>query len=65
MSRILEDFRDRGYRDAVLETDDFRLPAIKVYLRFGFVPVYEVKGEDQRARWSALFQKIFEQRKGQ
>ena len=65
MARLLQDFRDRGYRDAILETDDFRLPAIKVYLRFGFLPVYDVKGEDQRARWSALLQKIFEQRKGE
>ncbi len=59
MSRLLQDFRERGYRDAVLETDDFRLPAIKTYLRCGFLPVYDVNGEDHRNRWAAIFQKIF------
>ena len=59
MGRLLQDFRERGCQDAVLETDDFRLPAIKIYLRYGFLPVYEVKGEDQRARWAMLFQTLF------
>lgn len=59
LARVLHDFRARGYRDAVLETDDFRAPAISAYLKFGFVPIYEVKGEDHRDRWSALFQRLF------
>jgi len=56
MSRLLRDFRDRGYKDAVLETDDFRYPALKTYLRCGFLPVYEVNKEDHRSRWVAIFQ---------
>lgn len=58
-ARLLDDFRARGYREAVLETDDFRISAIKVYLRAGFVPVYAVGGEDHQPRWSAVFQQLF------
>src|SRR5215207_2363046 len=36
---VLYRFRDLGCRDAVLETDPFRLPAIRVYLNLGFLPV--------------------------
>jgi mycothiol synthase len=59
MAQLLYDFIDRGYKDAVLETDDFRIPAIRTYLKFGFIPVYELSGEDHRYRWSAIFQVIF------
>lgn len=62
MLRLLQDFRERGYRDAVLETDDFRVPAVKVYLRHGYLPVYEPRGEDHRERWSALMQTILAER---
>ncbi len=59
VARVLEDFIARGYQAAVLETDDERLPALKVYLKSGFVPVYDVDGEDHRDRWSAIFQHLF------
>ncbi|MDX1932442.1 MAG: GNAT family N-acetyltransferase [Capsulimonadales bacterium] len=36
----LHEFVNLGCRDAVLHTDDFRVPAIKVYLRLGFRPEY-------------------------
>jgi mycothiol synthase len=61
MARVLADFAERGYTDAVLETDDFRLPAIRTYLRFGFVPVYAVEGEDHTARWSAVFRELLQE----
>jgi len=35
---VLHRFRDLGCRDAVLETDPFRLPALRTYLRLGFLP---------------------------
>jgi mycothiol synthase len=63
MARLLQDFCDRGYQSSILETDDQRLPAIKVYLRHGFLPVYEVKREDHRARWTAIFQAILTSRR--
>lgn len=59
MQRILQDFIERGHRDAVLETDDHRIPAISAYLRFGFLPLYDVRGEDHHERWSAIFQALF------
>lgn len=59
LHRVLQDFSERGHRDAALETDDHRSPAISAYLRFGFLPVYDVRGEDHRERWSAIVQAIF------
>ena len=59
LARVLHDFAARGDHDAILETDDPRSPAISAYLKFGFTPVYEVKGEDHRDRWSAIFARLF------
>lgn len=59
LARVLQDFVERDYPDAILETDDFRIPAIKTYLKFGFLPVYDVAGEDHRKRWAEILQKLF------
>ncbi|NOY82077.1 MAG: GNAT family N-acetyltransferase [Kiritimatiellaeota bacterium] len=45
MHHISAEGRDR----VVLETDDFRLPAIKTYLNLGFVPL--VRHESHPERW--------------
>lgn len=58
--RLLEDFTARGYENALLETDDFRIPAIKAYFKLGFVPVYEVGDEDHRVRWSTILPTLFQ-----
>jgi ribosomal protein S18 acetylase RimI-like enzyme len=58
MYRLLEDFIDRGFSSTVLETDH-RLPAIRTYLKMGFILVYEVAEEDYRTRWRAMFQALF------
>ncbi len=60
LGRIIEDFRGRGYACARLDTQPERLPAIRAYLKFGFVPVYETGGdpEDQKAVWSIVFQTL-------
>jgi mycothiol synthase len=50
-ARVLRHFREHGLRDAVLETHNFRLPAIRSYLRLGFVPEYEYDDPDERMRW--------------
>ncbi len=55
VARILQDFVERGYQDAYLETQPFRLPAIKTYLRLGFIPVYQLEGEDFQEVWSEVF----------
>ncbi len=46
-------FREEGCSTVVLNTDDFRLPAIKTYLRLGFHPV--IVHENQHARWAAIY----------
>ena len=48
----LHAFARLGCRDAVLETDDFRLPAIKTYLRLGFVP--EFRHPSHPERWAQI-----------
>lgn len=56
---LLQDFASRHYKCAVLETEDFRIAAIKTYFKLGFIPVYDVLDEDHRDRWSAICQKLF------
>jgi mycothiol synthase len=52
--------RERGDEDALLQTDDFRIAAIRSYLGLGFVPVYEEDpASDHVARWSAVFERMF------
>lgn len=49
----------RGDTEAMLETDDFRIAAIRSYLALGFTPVYAPDGDlvpDHRHRWSAVLQ---------
>lgn len=58
LTRVLEDFRERGDRRARLETQPERLPAIRTYLKFGFIPEYETDGTDQRAAWAEIFQNL-------
>jgi predicted dehydrogenase/ribosomal protein S18 acetylase RimI-like enzyme len=48
--------RTAGPRDAVLETDDERLPAIATYLGLGFTPEYRDPGHP--ARWAAVFRAL-------
>lgn len=59
MTRLFQDFLEREYTEAVLETDDFRIPAIQLYLKFGFTPVCDAHGENHRDRWSVIFQTLF------
>ncbi len=49
---VLHAFVALGCADAVLETQDERLPAIKTYLKLGFAPVY--RDETHRERWKAI-----------
>ncbi len=45
-----------GMETAYLTTDDFRIPAIKSYLKAGFVP--EIKDEEHKQRWEKVFEII-------
>ncbi len=49
---VLQHFAHEGLDAVVLETDDFRLPAIRTYLKLGFVPEY--RHEEDQARWSRI-----------
>ena len=53
---VLHDFARRGCRDAVLETDDDRLPAIKTYQNLGFVP--EQNHATHPERWTEVLAKL-------
>jgi mycothiol synthase len=52
MQQVLIWFRDHGFRSSLLNTDDFRLPAIALYQDLGFQPV--VKDDFHRRRWEAV-----------
>ncbi len=41
-----------GYREIFLKTDDFRLPAIKIYFKMGFVP--RLTGPEMIPRWQTV-----------
>ncbi|MCX6366904.1 MAG: GNAT family N-acetyltransferase [Armatimonadetes bacterium] len=49
---VLHKFRERGCTSAVLETQDFRLPALQSYLKLGFEP--EHADDTHAARWEAI-----------
>ncbi len=53
---LLYYFSTRHVTSVMLDTDDFRLPAIKNYLNLGFVPV--PIGEDHPERWQTIFEKL-------
>ena len=53
---VLEEFVRLGCKDAVLETDDARLPAIRTYLNLGFLPTH--RHETHAERWSAIEQNL-------
>jgi mycothiol synthase len=50
--RVLQEAVMRGNRAVMLSTDDFRLPAIRTYLRLGFEP--EPCHESHPDRWKAV-----------
>ena len=52
----LHQFRARGCATAVLDTDDFRSSAIRVYWRLGFRPVFS--HASHRDRWRGLMEKL-------
>ena len=54
--RVLVHFADSGLSQAVLETDDFRLPAVCTYLRLGFVP--EPRAAGDAVRWSKVLRNL-------
>jgi mycothiol synthase len=58
----LNHMRDRACLKAVLDTDDFRLPAIATYLALSFVP--DMLEADHVERWRAIFAELGAARPG-
>ena len=54
--RVLVHFAAAGLAQAVLETDDFRLPAVRTYLRLGFAPEPRTPGDARR--WSKVLRNL-------
>jgi mycothiol synthase len=54
--RVLVHSVAAGLDQAVLETDDFRLPAVRTYLRLGFVPEPRAPGDARR--WSKVLRNL-------
>jgi len=52
----LRQHKDLGCSGAWLVTDDFRLPAIAVYLKLGMLPVLEA--DDHKARWIEVLKNL-------
>ena len=55
-SYALADLRRRGYKTALLSTDDRRIPAIALYLSLGFEPY--ITHESHEARWKAVMHEL-------
>ena len=49
---------DAGIRSIRLLTNDFRIPALKTYLKLGYMPWYYL--EDMRDRWNVVFDELGE-----
>lgn len=56
--RVLRHFKEMGLRDAVLETQTFRVAAVRTYLRLGFVPEYHYDDPDGQLRWARLLPQL-------
>ncbi len=53
---VVKRFLSAGFKRIYLQTDDWRLPAVKTYLKLGFVPL--LHREDMPARWRAVCEKL-------
>ena len=54
VSRLLEQFAREGLSDAILSTEEYRLPAIELYLKVGFRPLITGRAHDERQRWERV-----------
>ena len=52
LSKVLSRHKEQGRLGCLLTTDDFRVPAVKSYLKFGYLPVLWT--DDARERWEKL-----------
>ncbi len=55
---VMKTHQALGFKSCRLETDDFRLSAIKTYLSLGFKPLYEAGDTEMEERWAKVLEKI-------
>ena len=55
-AKVVNYLLDRGMEKITLRTDDFRIPAIKIYLKLHFFPV--LSDENMATRWKAVAKTI-------
>ncbi|MCK9222809.1 MAG: GNAT family N-acetyltransferase [Limnochordia bacterium] len=53
---VVDQLQRLGYKHIYLKTDDWRLPAIKTYLRMGFQPL--INSDEMNTRWRAVAEKL-------
>ena len=53
---VIHYFCEHSFKCVILETDDFRIPAVKTYLNLSFVPLFV--DTDHSKRWDNLFKKL-------
>ncbi len=53
---VLHSFAERGYKSAVLSTDDHRIAAIVTYLKLGFEPIY--LDDTHEGRWKKIREQL-------
>ena len=52
----LHRLKERGFRDAMLATEDFRIPAIRLYMSLGFTPM--IVHWTHRLRWKKIMKEL-------
>ena len=57
---VLHGLKEAGFRECRLFTDDFRIPAVGLYLSLGFEPV--IDDEEMKDRWNAVMEKVKERK---
>lgn len=60
LARVLNHSRRDGLRDAVLYTEEFRHPAVRLYLRAGFVPMVTATTPNELERWRRTLHELGE-----
>ena len=53
---VLHQMKNEGKSRAYLTTDDFRRPAINIYLKLGFIP--DMSREGHKERWEKLYEQM-------
>ena len=56
VAKLLERFRQEGLHNAILSTETYRIPAICLYHKLGFIPLMTGEVDDEKERWRRVAQ---------